>query len=786
MVVILIFAFLFGYCHSYTTGNYTNVPDRFQGLSPPFYPSPDAKGTSTPQWSDAYSRARHLLSELTFEEKVNLTGGHLGRCVGNTAAVPRLGWQPMCLSDGPSGIRDFEFVSAFPAGITAGATFDQGLMYQYGKAIGEEYRDFGIKICLGPMAGPLGRIARGGRNWEGFSNDPYLSGIGMGQVTKGIQESGTIAVAKHWLGNEQEERRRAEAGKGEGVSSNIDDRTLHELYAFPFMDSLRAGAASVMASYQRLNNSYSSQNSALLNGILKTELGFEGMAMSDWNSQYAGVATANAGLDLNMPDSGWWGGNLTNAVNNGSILASRLDDMVVRQLAAYFYVQKEAEKSGSYAAFADTQQSMNPLAAQHDTLIREIGAAGTVLVKNKDSFLPLKDPRFLTVYGYGAELRPNPWGNNPGIFAGGPEESFGWNTYNGTLITAGGAGSTTPSFVISPFHAITERMAATHGVVRWNFVSDEPQPPYHDADACLVFINAYASEKFDRTSLTDNFSDGLINNLAANFTNVVVVIHNAGIRTVDAWIENPNITAVLYAGLPGQQAGNSIADILWGDVNPSGRLPYTIAKQESDYGHLLNSTASTDAHPQDNFTEGLYIDYRAFDRDGIEPRFPFGFGLSYTTFKYSLTSIDYIGGVSHAEYPDPAKPIIQGGHPELWDVLFHVTIEVSNTGKVPGHAVPQLYVSIPNSPKWQLRGFKRVGILQPGEAQTVTLGLTRRDLSIWDVVAQQWQLQSGTYQVALADNVRDHKKVVDLAVVARKGSAVRPGGHQVWGAEAQL
>lgn len=298
ILLTVIVAYLIQWCLSYTTGNYTNVPDSYIGLSPPVYPSPEGKGTSSPQWSDAYSRARHLLSELTFDEKVNLTGGHKGRCVGNTAAVPRLGWEPMCLSDGPSGVRDFEFVSAFPTGLTLGATFDKDLMYRYGKGVGEEYRDFGLKICLGPMAGPLGKIGRGGRNWEGYSNDPYLAAIGMGQVTKGTQETGTIAVPKHWLGNEQEERRRAYAGRGEAISSNIDDRTLHELYAFPFMDSLREGAAAVMCSYQRLNNSYSSQNSALLNGILKTELGFEGMVMSDWNSQYAGVAFAKAGLDL--------------------------------------------------------------------------------------------------------------------------------------------------------------------------------------------------------------------------------------------------------------------------------------------------------------------------------------------------------------------------------------------------------------------------------------------------------------------------------------------------------
>jgi beta-glucosidase len=752
-LTILFIILLHGYAYSYTYSNYTSEHDPYQGLSPPFYPSPPGRGISNPQWNHAYAGARKILEQLTLEEKVGLTGGHEGRCVGNTGSVPRLNWQSMCLSDGPDGVRDFEFASAFPAGNNLGATFDRDLMHRYGKAVGEEYRDLGIKIALGPQAGPLGRIARGGRNWEGFSNDPYLSGTAMGQVVKGMQETGTIAVAKHWLGNEQEERRRAELGRGEAISSNIDDRTLHELYAFPFMDALREGVVAVMCSYQRLNNSYACQNSALINGILKTELGFEGMIISDWNSVYAGVAAANAGLDINMPDAGWWGDNLTQAVNNGSVEASRLDDMVLRQLAAALYV--EQQESTVQPTISEAEVPPKAESPEHDQLIREIGAASTVLLKNKDNFLPLKDPKFVTVYGYDAELRPNPWGNNPGIFGGGPEENWGWQTYNGTLITGGGAGSTTPAFVISPFHAIVNRIQAVQGTVRWNFISDDPSPPYPHADACLVFINAYASEKFDRTSLRDDFSDRLIENLAANFTNVVVVVHNAGIRIVDPWIEHPNVTAVLFAGLPGQQAGNAIADVLWGDVNPSGRLPYTVAKREEDYGRLLNSTVSEEPFPQSDFSEGMYIDYRAFDRGNVEPRFEFGYGLSYTTFEYWIDDITRVIE-SPPEYPNPDVPIVQGGHPELWEPVLVVQIGIGNTGNRTGHGVPQLYVSIPNAPKWQLRGFDRVGPLSSGQKQVISFNLTRRDLSIWDVGAQQWRLQdSPDYLMAVGASSRN-------------------------------
>lgn len=237
-------------------------------------------GSSTTQWAAAYKRAKALVAQMTLDEKSNLTRGYTtGPCIGNTGSVERLGIAAFCISDAPDGIRGQEFVSAFPAGIHVASTFDQDLMYKYGVALGEEYYAKGINVALGPVAGPLGRMARGGRNWEGLSNDPYLAGAGLGAITKGIQDRGVIATPKHWLFNEQEYRRTL-TDAGEAMSSNVDDRTLHELYAFPFMDALREGAGAVLCGYNRVNQSYSCQNSKLLNGILKTELGFEGFVVS--------------------------------------------------------------------------------------------------------------------------------------------------------------------------------------------------------------------------------------------------------------------------------------------------------------------------------------------------------------------------------------------------------------------------------------------------------------------------------------------------------------------------
>lgn len=226
-----------------------------------------------------------------------------------------------------------------------------------------------------------------------------------------------------------------------------------------------------------------------------------------------------------------------------------------------------------------------------------------------------------------------------------------------------------------------------------------------------------------------------------------------GIRTVDAWIENPNITAVLFAGLPGQESGNSLVDILYGDVAPSGKLPYTIAKNESDYGNVLNSSVSFDAFPQDNFTEGRYIDYRAFDKDGIEPRFEFGFGLTYTTFDFSELQVK-AEKLTLSAHPDLNVPIAQGGHPALWETALAVSASITNTGSVAASEIGQLYLGIPDSPIRQLRGFERVP-LEPGETKTATFQLTRRDLSVWDVVAQQWKVQAGIYNVWVGASSRD-------------------------------
>lgn len=489
-----------------------------------------------------------------------------------------------------------------------------------------------------------------------------------------------------------------------------------------------------------------------MNGILKTELGFEGFVVSDWGAQHSGVASANAGLDVVMPDGGYWGANLTQAVSNGSVATSRINDMATRILASWFYSGQSQNFPANGVYPYNVIHPIVEVRDNHAPLIRSIGAAGHVLVKNVNGTLPLKSPRFLNIFGYDADVKASPW-NNPARYGGGYEENFGWNTLNGTMITAGGSGGSTPPYVISPFKAIQDRVIADGGILRWDFWGLTPTV-YSNAVACLVFINAYASESFDRTTLADSFSDQLVQNVASNCSNTIVIIHSAGVRVVDAWVDHPNVTAIMFAGLPGQESGHSLVDVLYGAVNPSGRLPYTVARRESDYGHLLNSTIDFSYFPQSDFTEGMYIDYRDFDNRNVTPRYEFGFGLSYTSFGYSGLNVTAVSGAYAGEYPHSSVPIVQGGHPELWQILYRFRATIRNTGSVAGAEVVQLYLGIPNAPVRQLRGFEKIN-LAAGASGDVVFNVSRRDMSIWNTVAQQWQLQRGTYRVYVGASSRD-------------------------------
>lgn len=449
-----------------------------------------------------------------------------------------------------------------------------------------------------------------------------------------------------------------------------------------------------------------------------------------------------------------------------------------RILAAWYYLKQDQDFPPSgYGMPKDLTAPHEKVEARDvaDKPILSAGAVeGHVLLKNIDDTLPLKNPKTLSIFGYSAEAppanAPNATGFSPwvlgfesalnslqavlGAFLGLPSTNPPPTiASNGTLLAGGGSGAVSQSTFMSPFAALMNRADADNTQVWWDLVSGTPSV-IQDSDACLVLGNAWASESFDRPGLRDDFTDGLILHVASRCRRTVVVLHNAGVRLVDQWIEHPNVTAVIFAHLPGQETGKALVSLLYGESHFSGKLPYTVAKNESDYGDLLKPTVGEGRFkkfPQSNFTEGVYIDYKHFDREGIEPRFEFGFGLGYTTFAFSNLRVEPAGRNGTAPYP--TGEIIQGGNVDLWDVVARVSVDVTNTGAVDGAEVAQLYVAIPGGPEKQLRGFEKLP-LKPGQAATAKFELTRRDLSAWDVVAQKWKLQSAEYGIFVGSSSR--------------------------------
>lgn len=529
-----------------------------------------------------------------------------------------------------------------------------------------------------------------------------------------------------------------------------------------------------MCSYNRVNNSHSCQNSYTLNHLLKTELGFQGFVVSDWYGQHAGVASALAGMDMVMPyGSDFWGANLSLAVTNGSVSSTRLDDMATRILAAWYQMGQNSDDFATpgHGIPFDVSQPHEKVVGWNSSfrnVIYQGALEGHVLVKNVNNTLPLKSPQLLSIFGYSAKT-PSSFGIsnsgwNGGAYSVGPQDVWGGyypiaaasgtgTARNGTIISGGGSGANMPAYISSPFDALAARAQQDLTQLYWDF--DSVNPEVNSAsDACIVDVNTFASEGWDRTNLHDDYTDSIILNVAANCSNTIVVFQNAGARLVDQFIDHPNVTALVFAHVPGQDSGKALVALLYGDENFSGKLPYSIPKNETDYAGLdapSEPEGEFALFPQSNFTEGIYIDYRAFDLKNITPRYEFGFGLSYTSFSFSALTVAN-GNASTASYPVGA--IAEGGQTDLWDVLATVSATVTNTGAVDGAEVAQLYVGVPNGPVRQLRGFEKP-VLTAGASATVSFPLTRRDLSTWDAVAQKWLLQSGEYQLYVGSSSRD-------------------------------
>lgn len=709
----------------------------------------------SPEWKTAYEKARTAVAKLSLNEKVNLATGvqwRKGVCVGNTPAISSINFPGLCLQDGPLGIRYADKITAFPAGINAAATFNRTLIRQRGADMGAEFRGKGVHVALGPAMN-VQRVPAGGRNWEAFGADPYLNGEASYETIIGIQSQGVQACAKHFINNEQEHYR-------ESSSSNVDDRTEHEIYLLPFLRSVQANVASVMCSYNQLNGTWACENDKMLNGVLKGEFGFPGYVTSDWWATHS-TTSVNAGLDMTMPgdqtyESGttYFGNNLVQAVNQGRVNQSRIDDIALRILAGWYLLKQDSgfpsvnfnswNVNGAGAQHLDVQ-------GNHKQTVRAIGAASTVLLKNVGNALPLKNPKTLGIIGNGAG--PGSKGMN------GYEDRAG---NDGVLGMGWGSGTVEYPYLITPLDGIKSR--AGSGTTVSSSLSDTDLNAAASAatgkDYAIVFITSDGGEGYltveghagDRNDLKAwHNGDALVARVAEANTKTIVVVNSVGPIEMEPWINNANIVAVVWSGLPGQEAGNALADVLFGDYNPSGRLPYTIAKSVNDYSAKVLSNSNTQV-PTISYSEGLFIDYRGFDRGTVEPRYEFGFGLSYTTFSYAGLQVSgSAGGVTIPSGPGTSLD------PKLHEKTVTVTFQLTNNGTIAGHEIPQLYIGLPtsaNAPPKSLKGFDSV-YLTPGQTKTVTMQLSRFDLSIWDTGAQRWVVPSGSTSIQVGASSRD-------------------------------
>ncbi|KAJ0312567.1 hypothetical protein Brms1b_007930 [Colletotrichum noveboracense] len=760
-------------------------------------------------FNNAYEKAKAFVATLDNAAKVSIITGQ--SVTSNSTSGSS--WTALANKDGVSGINYAFYVSGFTMANALTMSWNRELIEQQFRAIGDEFYGMGYNLINGPEPGPLGRVPYGGRTPESFAADPYLTGIAMGKAISGMNSAGVIAGGRHFLLNEQETNRSSgiSATTSAVYTSNADDKTIHELYSWPFADGVKSGMMAVMCGMTRVNGTLCCENNDLISKVLKKEMGFLGLVFPDVNSQSTSYGSANAGLDYGS--SNYWTEDILNAgINNGSFTQDRLDDMAIRNVIGYYSVGldngKQPETVSSSTEYRDVR-------GNHSKLIRQVAGESIVLLKNSNTSglgLPLKKPRTISLFG--AHAGPALAGPNQPFSVQGTDS----DVYQGHLASGTGSGQLSLPYLVTPFQAITARAIEDNSMIWWllnnTYTSTSSggmgggggSPPggmtgnattgggmgggnstgggmggggggglgnlgqgtattpsfsnyAENSEVCLVFMNSYSGEGGDRSLLYDDEQDAMVTSVASNCNNTVVIVNTAGPRVLDAWIENENVTAVLYSGLLGQESGNAITDVLYGDVNPSAKVTHTIAKKATDYPAQICLTEVCE------FSEGVYIDYRYFDSKNTTVRFPFGHGLSYTAFSYDKVDATATNQTAlSSKYPTGA--LFPGGQADLWDEVVSVKTKVQNTGAIEGSEVAQLYVTFPAEaaqPTRVLRGFEKVNVA-PGQSGDVTFSLRRRDLSYWDTTAQQWAVAKGTYTFSVGASSRDIRGTAQITV----------------------
>lgn len=649
---------------------------------------------------------KKIVSQMTLEEKASMCSG---ADFWHTQGVERLGVPAVMMTDGPCGLRkqagesdhlglnDSVKAISYPTGSCVACSFDRDLIRESGEALGEECQAEDVAVLLGPAVN-IKRSPLCGRNFEYFSEDPYLAGELSAAYIKGVQSKHIGTSLKHFAANSQEHRRMTS-------SSDVDERTLREIYLPAFEKSVKESQPwTVMCSYNRVNGEFSSENHKLLTEILRDEWGFEGAVVSDWGAVNDRVKGVPAGLDLEMPGPGTANTQkLVEAVKNGTLAEKDLDTAVERVLQMVDNYLSHRAPDTKFDYERDHEKA------------RQMAAESLVLLKNENDILPLSKEKKVAFIGKFAEL-PR--------FQGGGSSHVNSYKVTGALEAAEG------------LHITYAQGYSLDSVEPDQVLISEAAETAKAADCAVLFIGlpeVLESEGFDRKDMRlPACQEKLVEEVAKVQKNTVVVVHCGGAVEMP-WIDSAK--AIIYAYLGGEAVGSATVDILFGDINPSGKLAETFPLRLEDNPSYLYYFGEGD---RTEYREGVFVGYRYYDKKAMPVLFPFGYGLSYTQFAYSDLKLD------KTEMKDT-------------DTL-HVSVKVKNTGSRAGKEIVQLYVQDDEStvirPVQELKGFEKV-TLAPGEEKTVEFTLEKRAFAYYNTELADWHVETGDFTILVGKSSRD-------------------------------
>lgn len=720
---------------------------------------------------DLEERVGDLISRMSVEEKIRLlkgsglasatgmgtAGAGIPGAAGTIVPVPRLGIPTVYLSDGPAGLRIFPtrkgedrtyYCTAFPVGTLLSSTWDVDLVQEVGSAMGREALEYGVDVILGPGAN-LHRHPLCGRNFEYYSEDPLLTGFIGAAMVNGIESNGVGSSVKHFAANNQETDRNVN-------DVRVSERALREIYLKGFELIVRKSQPwTIMSSYNKINGTYASQDRRLLSDILRKEWGFSGLVMSDWFGGNDAPAQVRAGNDLLEPGTRLQWKALRKAARDGSLSAEDIDASVRRILRLVL----ASRKMDGYVP------GQHPDLKAHAAVARRAAAEGIVLLKNEQA-LPLKRAQTVALLGV----------SSYDLIAGGTGSGDVNEAYTVSLeqgLAGAGFGIHVPAKELFEAHrrAHAEAFVKPEGFAAMFQPYDPPEIPVApaqmrkiaaDADIAVVTIGRNSGEGGDRRQKDDFLLSAAERELIANACSafhgvgkkVVVVLNIGGVIETASWKEQPDAIVLAWQG--GQESGNALADVLSGRVNPNGKLPMTFPVRLGD--HASNANFPVDGAPSrifdvlwgarekaeaekvrnrdyTDYAEGIYVGYRHFDKAGKAVAYPFGFGLSYTEFRFSQLGLERSG-----------------------DTLY-VRAAVENAGAYAGREVLQVYVSGPGlrveRPVQELKAFAKSRVLAPGQQETLRVGIPVSELRYWDEKKGGWELEEGIYQIRVGASSRD-------------------------------